>query len=253
MQDNLDQSELQQFSSISDKWRDEKGPFAPLHAMNPVRLEYITSQIFQHFGLDERQAQDRKKFDKGRLSPHKILDVACGGGLVCEPLTRLGANVTGVDADQQAITVAQNHAELEKLDITYEVATAEDYLQTTTDKFDVVLGLEIIGHIPSPESFVSTLMGLAAPNWLIIFSTLNRTAKSCILAKIGAEYILNWLPRGTHDWRKFVKPSELASLIRKSGGIPLQLKGISYNPFNREFSLSDDKLDMNYIMTATRK
>ena len=244
MQDNLDRRELQHFSSISDKWWDEEGPFAPLHALNPVRLRYILDQIHHHYDIDEDSHTPLKGL--------KILDVGCGGGLVSEPLARLGGDVTGIDADQQAIEVARSHADEEGLNITYKQTTSDALALTHKGGFDIVCGLEIIEHVKVPEDFVQSLFDLTKDSGLVLISTLNRTAKSYLLSIIGAEYILKWLPKGTHTWSSFIRPHELAAYVRRSGGRPVNVRGFVYNPLSREFSTDKKDLDNNYILTATK-
>lgn len=244
MQDSLDHKELQHFSAHSDKWWDENGPFAPLHALNPVRLDYIKSRLVRHFGLDNAAPDTLKGLN--------VLDVGCGGGLVCEPLTRLGANVTGIDADSQAIDVAQAHARENNLKISYLCQTSDQLAQTSPGTFDVVLGLEIVEHVKNRKAFVKSLFDLCSPGGLVILSTLNRTPKSFLLGIVAAEYILQWLPKKTHSWKSFVKPHELANDVRWSGGRPVDICGLVYNPIRCQFNLSPSDIHTNYLMTAQR-
>jgi 2-polyprenyl-6-hydroxyphenyl methylase/3-demethylubiquinone-9 3-methyltransferase len=230
--------EVEKFSKDAPGWWDENGPFAPLHRLNPARMGYIRGQICGHFGLSET---DLKPF-KGI----SMLDVGCGGGLVCEPLARLGADVTGIDADPVAIETAQAHAKVSGLEIDYRQGAAEN-LKT---KYDVVLALEIIEHVEDPAQFVKTIAKLVKPGGLVIFSTLNRTPKSFALGIVAAEYVLNIVPRGTHSWRRFVKPSELARYMRASGMEPKNISGLVLSPLSGEFKISGSDTGVNYFMTA---
>lgn len=232
--------EIQNFSKDSDHWWDIKGPFRPLHRLNPVRLGYIKSQICAHFGRDMNSLKTYEGLN--------ILDIGCGGGLVCEPLARLGGVITGIDADANAIEVAKAHAENEGLNIDYICGAAEDEKR----QFDVVLALEIIEHVDNRDDFVKSVMNLCKPGGLVIFSTLNRTAKSFALGIVAAEYILGWVPKGTHHWKKFVKPSELSRMVRQNGGTPADICGLAFNPIPNEFHLALQDFDVNYLM-AVRK
>lgn len=232
---SVDFKEIEHFSKDSASWWDEDGAFAPLHRLSPVRMEFICGVIRSHYGLDGH------KFDG-----LKMLDIGCGGGLVCEPLARLSADVTGADADAQAIAAAQEHAAISELDIRYLNMPAEKI----DEQFDVVLALEIIEHVQDPALFVQEVSRLCKPGGLVIFSTLNRNAKSLALGIGAAEYILRWVPRGTHDWKKFIKPSELATFMRKSGLSAQDMCGIAYDPLTQMFKLDRDDIDVNYFMTA---
>ncbi len=230
--------EIQNFSKDSDHWWDEQGPFKPLHLLNPTRLSYFRTQICEHFKIDENASTPYKGLD--------IIDIGCGGGLVCEPMARLGGNVTGVDADANAIKVATAHAEQNKLSISYECNSSENISQ----KYDVVLALEIIEHVDNPELFVKSVLNLCKPDGLVIFSTLNRTPKSYALGIIAAEHILRWVPQGTHNWKKFVKPSELTRMLRNNGKSPRDVCGLIYNPFTKSFSLDKSRVDVNYFLSV---
>ncbi len=232
-------AEIQNFSKDSDHWWDENGPFRPLHLLNPVRLNYFKQQICTHFDINTDTSAPYKGLD--------IIDVGCGGGLVCEPLARLGAKVTGIDADENAIEVATSHAKQSGLKIKYEATSSENMKK----KYDVVLALEIIEHVDNPELFVQSIFNLCKPDGLVIFSTLNRTPKSYALGIVAAEHIVKWVPKGTHDWKKFVKPSELAKMIRDNNAAPQNVCGLIYNPFSKEFALHEKRTDVNYFITAT--
>ena len=244
MKDSLDERELQQFSAHSDKWWDESGPFAPLHLMNPTRLQYIK----HHICMETGKAPDSSR----PLKYLRILDAGCGGGLVCEPLTRLGADVTGLDADQQAIDVAIAHSRAQGQDIDYICSSTEALPGKYHESYDVICALEIIEHVTSPADFIESLFTLLRPGGVIFISTLNRTLKSWALGIIAAEYVLRWLPKGTHEWKKFQKPSEVSQMVRQSGGDVVNINGIVLDPFSRNFTLSKSDLGNNYIMTARK-
>lgn len=238
----VDAQEIQNFSKDSSFWWDEKGPFKPLHRLNPVRLRYIKDRICGHFDRDVDGFDSYKGL--------KILDVGCGGGLVCEPMARLGGEVMGIDADHNAIEVAREHAAGQGIKIEYEDTTS-DQLAEQGRQFDVVVALEIIEHVSDPEAFVKSLTDLCAPGGMIIMSTLNRTPKSYALGIVAAEYILRWVPRGTHHWKKFVKPSELASLLRRNGATPVDICGLVFSPLKQAFALDRRDLDVNYLLAST--
>ena len=231
-------SEVDKFSKDAPRWWDENGPFAPLHRLNPARMGYIRGQICNHFGLDETSLKPFKGFS--------ILDVGCGGGLVCEPLARLGAEVTGIDADPVAIETAREHAGQSKLEIDYQNQAAEN-IKT---KYDVVLALEIIEHVENPAEFVKSISKLVKPGGFVIFSTLNRTPKSFALGIVAAEYVMRIVPRGTHSWRRFVKPSELARHMRAAGMEPKNVSGLVLSPLSGEFKISENDTAVNYFMSA---
>ncbi len=232
------QSEIDNFTKDSAHWWDESGPFKPLHKLNPARIVYIKEQICAHYGRDSADSTPLKKLS--------VLDVGCGGGLVCEPLSRLGANVSGIDADAQAIDVAQEHAKRGGLKIKYENKAAENL----NKKYDVVLALEIIEHVSDVAQFVEECARLVKPEGLVIFSTLNRTPKSFALGIVAAEHILRWVPKGTHNWRQFIKPAELSKHARKNGLETLDVRGLVYNPLLDDFKMSKRDIDVNYFLTA---
>jgi 2-polyprenyl-6-hydroxyphenyl methylase/3-demethylubiquinone-9 3-methyltransferase len=234
--------EVERFTAIAEAWWDPNGDFRPLHQINPVRIGYIRDLAVAHFGLD---AMSENPFDG-----LKILDVGCGGGLLCEPMCRLGANVTGIDAGDKNIAVAKLHATQSGLDIDYRHQLPE-YLVKTEGPFDMVLNMEVVEHVPDLDRFLEAASALVRPGGVMVLSTLNRTIKSLALAKIGAEYILRWLPRGTHDWNKFVKPSELANGLRPHGLDVTDITGMTYRPLKDDWVLSGD-LDVNYLMLAVK-
>ena len=233
---SIDTNEIEHFSKDSSHWWDENGPFAPLHKLNPVRLKFIKQQICNHYDRDFNDLKSLKGLD--------IIDIGCGGGLVCEPLARLKSNITGVDADSNAIQVANEHAKEANLNVTY----LNQDIETLDTQYDVVLALEIIEHVSDIGLFMQQCTKLVKPGGLLIMSTLNRTPKSYLLGIIAAENILGWVPKGTHSWRKFVKPSEIASHARKNGFITNEIKGLIYNPLKNNFTLSDSDLDVNYLI-----
>lgn len=234
--------EVAKFSAIADEWWDPSGKFKPLHKFNPERIRFIRDRMALHF---ERDLSQDKPF-----TGLKLLDIGCGGGLIAEPMARLGFQVTGLDAAERNIGVAQLHATRSNLDIHYQCARPEQ-LTTLPTRYNVVLALEVVEHVADVDAFLSAAGQLLAPGGALIAATLNRTMKSLALAKVGAEYILRWLPPGTHDWRKFVKPSELAAGLRSSGLMVQELKGLSYDLFKDRWVTGDD-LDVNYMILATR-
>ena len=234
----IDENEVEKFSKIADEWWDANGKFKPLHKFNPIRLNFFKQEICKFFDRDEKLLTP--------LEGLKILDIGCGGGLVTEPISRLGAELVAIDASQKNINVAKIHAEKSDLKIDYQCISAED-LASQNQQFDVVLALEIIEHVADVEKFIEACAKLVKPNGLLFVATLNRTAKSLLMAKFGVEYILRWLPIGTHDWRKFLKPSEIEN-IAKNQQIQLQkIQGFSYNLLKDQWSFSAD-LSINYCL-----
>ncbi len=240
---SIDPQEVDKFASIAQEWWDENGKFKPLHRINPVRIGYIRDRAVAHFALDDSNLKP--------LSGMKLLDVGCGGGLICEPMARLGADVTGIDASEKNIRVAALHAENMGLDINYRAISAEAMAQQKK-QFDIVLALEILEHVADIPAFITATAKLVKPGGLLFLSTLNRTAKSFAMAIVGAEYLLRWLPRGTHDWKKFIKPHELHNHLRSCGLQVSDQKGMVINPLNGQWQLSDNDLDVNYLLTAEK-
>jgi len=238
---SVDEKEVAQFSAIAAEWWDVNGKFKPLHQLNPVRLGYIRDQICAHFDRDPTAPLPLKGLT--------ILDVGCGGGLVTEPLCRMGATVTGLDASQENIKIAAEHALKSNLDITYLATTAED-LANDKKQFDVVIALEIVEHVANLDIFMEACCAMIKDKGMTILSTLNRTPKSFLLGIVAAEYILRWLPRGTHDWHKFLRPSELVRHLRQNTCQTTDLTGLIYSPISQKFSLNKDDLDVNYMLTA---
>ncbi|WP_086466265.1 bifunctional 2-polyprenyl-6-hydroxyphenol methylase/3-demethylubiquinol 3-O-methyltransferase UbiG [Oceanibaculum nanhaiense] len=242
MGSTVDAREIAQFAAIADAWWDEEGAFKPLHRLNPVRLRYIRDNLCAHFGLDSEAPKP--------LAGLRLADVGCGGGLLCEPLTRMGATVTGIDAAEEGIAAARAHAEAVGLEIDYRAATAES-LVAAGESFDAVISMEVLEHVADVDAFLAACRDLTRPGGALALSTLNRTPKSYLMAIVGAEYVLRWLPRGTHDWKKFIRPSELAAALRRQGLEMTDLTGIEYSPLADRFSLGDD-LGVNYLAFATR-
>jgi 2-polyprenyl-6-hydroxyphenyl methylase/3-demethylubiquinone-9 3-methyltransferase len=232
--------DVARFTSIADSWWDPNSAFAPLHTINPLRVSYIQTHICAYFG-----------YDKTRELPLKglsILDIGCGGGLLCEPLAQLGAEVTGIDAGSENIKAAKVHAQKMALNIIYRHALPEE-LAKEQSRYDVVINMEVLEHVSDIKIFLQASAALVRPGGAMALSTLNRTLKSLVLAKIGAEYILRWVPIGTHNWQQFVKPSELASGLRANGVLIEDLTGMIYNPLSGKWELSLN-LAVNYLAFA---
>ena len=238
----VDAEDVARFSAIAEEWWDENGKFKPLHRIGPVRLKYIRDRICAHYSRDSETMKS--------LAGLTLLDIGCGGGLMSEPLSRLGAAVTGIDASDKNIAVASLHAEKMGLTVEYKCSAPESL--NPSEKFDVVLALEIVEHVADVQEFLKACVALVKPGGLIIMSTLNRTIKSYGLAIIGAEYVLRWLPRGTHQWQKFLKPSELCAALRREGMHIDHMSGMAFNSFRNEWHLSDTDLDVNYLLSATK-
>lgn len=241
--DTVDREDIDRFAAHSDSWWDPSGSFRPLHRINPARIEFIRRHLLAHF---RRDARSLRPFDGLTL-----VDIGCGGGLVAEPMARLGFTVTGIDAGAEAIAAARAHAEAGGLAIDYRVATAEA-LARVGARFDVAVALEIVEHVPDPAAFLAGLGRLVMPGGVFVGATLNRTARSFALAIVGAEYLLGWLPRGTHAWNRFVRPSEFALGLRRGGLMATELRGLGYDPFTGKWAETSD-LSVNYMLVATRR
>lgn len=227
-QTNVDPSEIAKFERMANRWWDEHGDFKPLHQMNPVRANYIDL--------------------KARVAGKTLLDVGCGGGLLSEAMAQRGAMVTGIDMGEAPLEVARLHSQSNGLTITYRQCTAEQMAAEFPEHFDVVTCLEMLEHVPDPAQVVRACAALVKPGGQVFFSTINRTAKAYLMAVLGAEYVLQWLPKGTHEYKKFIQPSELATWCRTSGLLVTDLAGLVYNPFSRNFRIAHGDVDVNYIM-----
>ncbi|MCP4935036.1 MAG: bifunctional 2-polyprenyl-6-hydroxyphenol methylase/3-demethylubiquinol 3-O-methyltransferase UbiG [bacterium] len=238
----LDPEEIKLFSRIADEWWDPLGKFRPLHQLNPIRLTYIRDKICHHFQIEKRTAAPLKGL--------KVLDIGCGGGLLCEPMTRMGADVTGVDPAERSIKAARAHADDMGLKVDYRISRAEE-LVGAGELFDVVVNMEVIEHVPDMPAFLNICTDLVRPGGLMLASTLNRTVKSYGLAIIGAEYILRWLPAGTHQWERFVTPDELKKAMLDASLVDIEQTGMSYHPLTGNWTLGSD-LDVNYLASAKK-
>ena len=238
---SVDPEEVEKFSRMAADWWDPDSKFKPLHKFNPVRLGFIRDTICEHFGLSG-------------ATPYKglrILDIGCGGGLVCEPMARLGAQVTGVDAAEANVKTASVHAEEQGLKIDYRHGVAEQLLEAGEPPFDVVLNLEVMEHVADPHAFLVDCTRLVKPGGLMICATINRTPKAFAMAIVGAEWIMGWLPRGTHRFAKLVKPAEIRTALREGGMQMSEPVGVLYNPLNDQFSLGEDTA-VNYMAIARK-
>lgn len=234
----VDEAEIERFSAMAAEWWSPTGKFKPLHKFNPTRVQYIRDKLIAHFGRDPKAQRP--------LEGLRILDIGCGGGLLCEPLCRMGAEVTGVDASETNIGIASTHASEGGLDITYEATTSEE-LAARGESYDVVLSMEVVEHVADIELFLQSSASMVKPGGLMFVATLNRTLKAYALAIVGAEYVLRWLPKGTHQWEKFVTPDELERAIHPSGLMVKERTGVTYNPLKDSWSLSSD-MDVNYMI-----
>jgi len=232
-QQNVDPAEIEKFQSLASRWWDPESEFKPLHDINPLRVDYIESR-------------------SGKLSAKKILDIGCGGGILAEALALKGANVTGIDMAEMSLKVAKLHLHESELDIDYQLITAEEFAQQNAGEFDIVTCLEMLEHVPDAASIVAAAVSLLKPDGHLFFSTINRNPKAFVLAILGAEYILNMIPRGTHDYKKFIKPSELASAVRANQMEVIDITGMTYNPLTRHYRLGRD-VDVNYLMHCSHQ
>jgi 2-polyprenyl-6-hydroxyphenyl methylase/3-demethylubiquinone-9 3-methyltransferase len=239
----LDREEVDRFARLASEWWDAGGKFRALHKIGPARLTFLRDEMVRHFGLAAGGLRP--------LAGLRVLDVGCGGGLISEPLARLGARVTGLDPAPETIEAARRHAAGQGLDIDYRAGRVEDLGATEAGAFDAVVCLEVVEHVPDPAAFLAACAGLLRPGGLMLLSTLNRTMKAYLLAIVGAEYVLRWLPVGTHQWERFVTPGELGRYLAAAGlGAPV-LKGLVYNPFADAWSLGGDT-DVNYMAAAAK-
>jgi 2-polyprenyl-6-hydroxyphenyl methylase/3-demethylubiquinone-9 3-methyltransferase len=235
--------EIAHFTAIAEDWWDPKGKFRPLHLLNPVRIAYVRDTIIDFLDLDRRAGRP--------FHDLRLVDIGCGGGLLAEPMARLGASVTGIDASEKSVRVAEAHALQGRLDIEYLCALPEDLVDEGRS-FDIVLNMEVVEHVKDLDAFFAATTALLEPGGVMIVATLNRTLKSLALAKIGAEYILRWLPAGTHDWSKFVRPSELGRTLNRHGVQILDRKGVEYSPLTDRWRITND-LSVNYMVFGVRR
>ena len=242
-QTTVDDAEIRRFSAMATEWWNPAGKFRALHKFNPLRLGYIKDEVSARFGRDARDAHAFRGL--------RILDIGCGGGLLSEPMARLGADVVGADASITNIEVARSHAATSRLAIDYRAVPAED-LAAAGESFDVVLAMEIVEHVADVALFVDACARMVRPGGLLVMATINRTARSFALAIVGAEYVLRWLPRGTHDWSKFVKPAELARAVTAAGLVVLDQTGVVYDPLADRWSKNPRDLAVNYMILAGR-
>lgn len=238
----IDAAEVARFDALAKTWWDSKGPMAVLHKFNPVRLGFIRDLVCARFG------RDPKSLDP--LAGLTLVDIGCGGGVLCEPLARLGADVTGLDPAGENIAVARAHAEKAGVEVDYRQETIEDVVASGA-RFDIVLAMEVVEHVADVEAFVAACCAAVKPGGLLVMATLNRTLKSYALAIVGAEYVLRWLPRGTHDWNRFVTPDELGDAIEAAGLTLGERTGVVYNPLADRWQAARD-MDVNYMLAATR-
>ena len=241
---SIDPGEVAKFEAMAAEWWNPNGKFRPLHMMNPVRLDYITRQIAAEFGRDLTQPQPFQGL--------RLLDIGYGGGLLSEPMARLGTTVVGADAAERNIPVARVHAEAQGLSIDYRHSAAEA-MAAAGERFDVVLAMEIVEHVADPAEFIATCRDLLNPGGLIVASTLNRSTKSFLAAIVGAEWVMRWLPKGTHDWAKFITPEELATMFGRAELDSVDSKGFVFNPLSWQWSISERDLSVNYVAAAIRR
>ncbi|PRY93031.1 3-demethylubiquinone-9 3-methyltransferase [Hasllibacter halocynthiae] len=242
--DTIDPGEVEKFQAMADEWWDPQGKFKPLHMMNPVRLSYVTEQIAAQHGRD---LKSDRPFDGLR-----ILDIGCGGGLLSEPMARLGADVVGADAAERNIPVARIHAEASGLDIDYRHTTAEA-LAEAGERFDAILNMEVVEHVADPQGYLRACHDLMRPGAVMCTSTLNRNPKSFAFGIVGAEWVMRWLPKGTHEWRKFITPDELFAMLREAGLEPVDRTGFVFDFVRWSWSTSDRDLSVNYVTAAVRR
>ena len=237
----INKDEIQKFSKLADEWWDVNGKFKPLHMFNPIRIEYILEEISQHFNLNKKK--------KSFLSNLKILDIGCGGGLISEPMARLGGNVTGIDAVEKNIKVASIHGKENNLKINYINKSPEQLHEK--EQYDIILNLEVVEHVDNLDLYLQSCYNLLKKNGLMFTATINKTFSSYLKAIIGAEYVLRWLPIGTHDWNKFIRPEELQKILFEKNFTTINVKGLEFNPIFRKWKKSDN-LSVNYIVSSVK-
>ena len=240
---SVDPEELAKFSALAEAWWDPDGQFKPLHRLNPARLTFIRDRAAARFGRDPKAERP--------LAGLTVLDIGCGGGLLAEPMTRLGATVTGLDAAGESLQIARAHAAEQGLEIDYRQTTAEE-LAAEGAQYDLVLNMEVVEHVADVAGFMAAAGALTKPGGAMVVSTLNRTPKAFLLAIVGAEYLLRWLPPGTHDWRRFLRPSEVARMLRPAGLEVAEVCGLAYNPLTDAWRLAPRDTDVNYMLFAVK-
>ena len=238
----IEAAEIDRFTAMADEWWDPNGKFKPLHKFNPVRLSYIRNTVINHFGLDETKREPFKGL--------RFLDIGCGGGLLCEPMARLGADVVGADAGEKNINIAKNHAERMEIDIDYRATTSEA-LAEAGEQFDVVLNMEVIEHVNDIQLYLESCAALVKPGGIMFVATINRTFKAYALAIVGAEHVLRWLPKGTHTYDKFVTPEEIISILKRNDMQIMERTGVSYHPLEDKWKRSKD-MSVNYMLLAEK-
>ncbi|MEN3931664.1 bifunctional 2-polyprenyl-6-hydroxyphenol methylase/3-demethylubiquinol 3-O-methyltransferase UbiG [Microvirga sp. W0021] len=238
----VDPDEIARFAKLAETWWDPKGPMKPLHKFNPLRIQYLRDAICTHFNRDVKSAQP--------LDGLRIIDIGCGAGMLSEPLARLGATVVGIDPAEKNVFIARAHAEGNGVTVSYVAETIEDVV-ARGETFDIVLAMEVVEHVADVPTFMKSCCTAVKPGGLLFMATLNRTMRSFALAIVGAEYVLRWLPRGTHQWEKFVTPDELTSAIKANGVDIKEVRGVVYNPLRDQWSLSNDTA-VNYLVTAVK-
>ena len=239
----IDQAEVDRFSAMAAEWWDPTGKFKPLHKINPVRLSYIRDHVCAHYGRDPLSHRP--------LEGLRILDIGCGGGLLSEPVARMGADVLGADAAEKNIKIAMTHAGQTGIKVDYRAVTAEE-LAAAGETFDVVLNMEVVEHVADVDFFLSTCASMVRPGGLMLVSTINRTFKAAALAIVGAEYVLRWLPRGTHQYEKLVRPEEIEGPLAAAGMQTVEMKGVFFNPLQNQWNLSSD-IDVNYMVLSAKQ
>ncbi|MFN0044307.1 MAG: bifunctional 2-polyprenyl-6-hydroxyphenol methylase/3-demethylubiquinol 3-O-methyltransferase UbiG [Alphaproteobacteria bacterium] len=238
----VDDAEIAKFAALAHAWWDPNGAYRPLHKLNPARLLFLRDALAAHFGCDTKAARP--------LAGLRLVDIGCGGGILSEPLCRLGAEVIGIDAATENVAAAESHARELGLDVRYRAITAEE-LAAEGASFDAAISMEVIEHVADLGAFLAAASALVRPGGAMALATLNRTLKSLALGVVAAEYVLGWLPRGTHDWKRFVRPSELARHLRANGLAPKTLAGVGYNPISDTWAITPD-LGVNYMVFATK-
>ena len=243
MTNTVDHQEIAKFEAMAEEWWDPNGKFKPLHMLNPCRLDYIVMQLAAQFGRDRSKMRPFEGL--------RILDIGCGGGLLCEPMARLGADIVGVDAAERNIPIASVHAEAMGLEIDYRHTTAEA-LAADGEQFDAVLNMEVVEHVADPQGYIDACAALVRPGGITITSTINRNPKSYVFAIVGAEHVMRWLPKGTHEWSKFITPDELFDMLSKAGLDPVDRTGFVFNPLGWSWRLSERDLGVNYVTAAVK-